>query len=85
MTNAVFVAKEADQMNEIKVIVVSAEEADRGVAEFWCDGERIGQTCLTDGRLHLNIDSRADGLPWRLDTTSLATGLGQASRQIAAY
>ena len=72
-------------MNEIEVIVVSAEEADYGVAEFWCDGERIGQTCLTDGRLQLNIDSRADGLPWRLDTTSLATGLSKASQLIAAY
>jgi len=72
-------------MNEIKVIVVSAEEADRGVAEFWCGSERIGQTCLTDGRLQLNIDSRADGLPWRLDTDSLATGLGKASRLLAAF
>jgi hypothetical protein len=72
-------------MSEINVIVVSAEEADHGVAEFWCDGELIGETCLNDGRLQLRIDSRADGGPWRLDTTSLATGLVEAARLIAAY
>jgi len=72
-------------MKEINVIVVSAEEAEYGIAEFWCEGELIGQTCLTDGRLELRIDSRADGGPWRLDTTSLATGLAEAGRLIAAY
>jgi hypothetical protein len=72
-------------MKEINVIVVSAEEAEYGVAEFWCEGELIGQTCLTDGRLELRIDSRADGGTWRLDTTSLATGLAEAGRLIAAY
>ncbi|HEY2602710.1 MAG TPA: hypothetical protein VGI67_14225 [Thermoleophilaceae bacterium] len=72
-------------MNEINVLVVSAEEADHGVAEFWCDGELIGVTCLNDGRLQLRIESRADGDPWRLDTTSLATGLAQATRLIASY
>ena len=72
-------------MNEIDVVVVSAEEAEHGVAEFWCGGELIGQTCLTDGRLELRIDSRADGGSWRLDTTSLATGLSEAARLIAAY
>jgi hypothetical protein len=72
-------------MNEINVIVVSAEEADRGVAEFWCNGEQVGQTCLDDGRLQLHIDPRADGLPWRVDTTSLETGLAKAARLIAAY
>jgi hypothetical protein len=72
-------------MNEINVLVVSAEEADRGVAEFWCDGQMMAQTCIDDGRLQLHIDSRADGLPWRVDTTSLATGLAKAARLIAAY
>jgi hypothetical protein len=72
-------------MNEINVLVVSAEEADYGVAEFWCDGELIGETCMSDGRLQLRIDSRADGDSWQLDTTSLATGLAEAARLIAAY
>ena len=72
-------------MNEINVIVVSPEEADHGVAEFWCDGELVGQTCLTDGRLQLRIESRADGRPWWVDTTSLATGLAKAGQLIAAY
>lgn len=72
-------------MNEISVIVVSAEEAESGIAEFWCGGELMAQTCFSDGRLQLQIDSRADGLPWRVDTTSLATGIAKAERLIAAY
>jgi len=72
-------------MNEIKVIVVSAEEADRGVAEFWCGNEMMGQTCITDGELRLRIDSRADGRPWEVDPASLAAGLSKAGLLIAAY
>jgi hypothetical protein len=72
-------------MSDINVIVVSAEEAENGVAEFWSGGELIGVTCLSEGRLQLRIDSRADGGPWTLDTTSLATGLSEAARLIAAY
>lgn len=72
-------------MNEISVIVVSAEEADFGIAEFWCGSEMMGLTCIDEGRLQLRIDSRADGLPWQVDPTSLAQGLAKASSLIAAY
>jgi hypothetical protein len=72
-------------MNEISVVVVSAEEADSGVAEFWCGGEMMGTTCIDEGRLQLHLDSRADGLPWRVDPASLAQGLAKAARLIAAY
>jgi hypothetical protein len=72
-------------MTEINVIVVSPEEADNGIAEFWCGAEMMGVTSIDDGRLELSIDSRADGLPWRVDTISLAKGLAEAYRLIAAY
>jgi hypothetical protein len=72
-------------MREISVIVVSPEEGDSGIAEFWCGGEMMALTCFDDGQLELRIASRADGLPWRVDATSLARGLAEAARLIALY
>jgi hypothetical protein len=45
----------------------------------------MGFTVLHEGRLHLRIDSRADGLPWLVDTTSLARALAEAYERLAAY
>ena len=39
-------------MSQIRVIVVSAEEAYDGTAEFWCGGELMGVTMLSPGGLH---------------------------------
>ena len=72
-------------MNQISVIVVSPEEAEDGTAEFWCGGELLAVTTFSEGQLQLRIESRSDGLPWLVDTTSLAQGLAEATRQIAAY
>lgn len=71
--------------NEIDVVVASPEEADEGIAEFWCGGEMMAFTCIASGRLELRIDPRADGLPWRVDPASLAEGLAKASRLLAAH
>jgi len=72
-------------MSQISVIVVSPEEAYDGTAEFWCDGELMGVTMLSEGGLQLRIDSRADGQPWLVDMTALAHGLDEANRLIGAY
>jgi hypothetical protein len=72
-------------MSQVSVIVVSPEEAYDGIAEFWCGAERMGVTILSEGALQLRIDTRADGLPWAVDTTSLAHGLEEATRLLAAY
>jgi hypothetical protein len=72
-------------MSQIRVIVVSPEEAYDGTAEFWCGAELMGITMLSQGGLQLRIDSRADGQPWLIDTTSLAHALDEANRLIAAY
>jgi hypothetical protein len=71
-------------INRIDVIVASPEEADDGIAEFWCGGQMMALTCIANGRLELRIDSRADGLPWRVDTASLAEGLATAVQLLAA-
>ena len=42
-------------------------------------------TVLNEGQLQLRIEPPADGLPWMIDTTSLALGLAEATQQLAAY
>jgi hypothetical protein len=69
----------------VNVIVVSAEEAYDGIAEFWYGTDMVGMTVIHEGQLHLRIDPRTDGVPWLIDTTSLARGLAEAARQLAAY
>ena len=69
--------------NLINVFVASPEEADDGVAEFWCGGEMMALTCIANGRLELRIEVRRDGQPWRVDTASLADGLAEAARLLA--
>jgi hypothetical protein len=72
-------------MSQIHVIVVSPEEAYGGTAEFWCGRELMGITMLSQDGLHLRIDPRDDGQPWLIDAASLAQGLDEANRLIAAY
>lgn len=72
-------------MTKLDVIVASAEEADDGIAEFWYGADMVGITVLYEGQLHLRIDPRHDGQPWLIDTTSLARGLAEAARQLAAF
>jgi hypothetical protein len=72
-------------MTEIKVIVTGPEEAYNNEAEFWCANELMGVTVVHEGRLHLRIDSRADGSPWLADVNSLASSLTEAEQRLAAY
>jgi hypothetical protein len=72
-------------MTQIRVIVVSPEEADNGIAEIWCGDELMPVTIPHEGQLHLRIDSRAHGLPWLIETTGLARGLAEAGRQLTTY
>jgi hypothetical protein len=36
-------------MHEIKVITISAEEVEHGVAELWAGGQQIAYTVFDDG------------------------------------
>jgi hypothetical protein len=72
-------------MTEISVIVTGPEEAYDGVAEFWAANELMATTVLHQGRLHLRIDPRTDGMPWLADVVSLARALGEAKQRLAAY
>ena len=72
-------------MTEIEVIVTGPEEAYDNEAEFWRANELMGVTVLHEGRLHLRIDPRRDGLPWLADVASLARALAEAEQRLAAY
>ena len=72
-------------MTPLEVIVASPEEADEGIAEFWAGPEMVGFTLIQEGQLQLRIDPRSDGRPWLIETASLARGLAEAARQLAAH
>lgn len=54
-------------------------------AEFWSANELIGVTVLHEGRLHLRIAPRRDGMPWLADVVSLARALAETKQRLAAY
>jgi hypothetical protein len=72
-------------MTQIRVIVVSPEEADKGSPRSGAATNLMAVTIPHEGQLYLRIDSRADGLPWLIETTSLARGLAEAVRQLTTY
>jgi hypothetical protein len=76
---------ESNAPAQVHVSVVSPEEASNGNAEFWCGNELMAVTVINEGQLQLSIEPRADGSPWLVDTTSLAVGLAEAARLLAAY
>jgi hypothetical protein len=76
---------ESNTKAAVHVSVVSPEEAYNGNAEFWCGNELMAVTVINEGQLQLSIEARADNSPWLVDTTSLALGLAEATRLLAAY
>jgi hypothetical protein len=76
---------ESNATAPVHVSVVSPEEAYNGNAEFWCGNQLMAVTVINDGQLQLSIEPRADGSPWLVETTSLALGLAEATRLLAAY
>ena len=72
-------------MHEIRVSVVSAEEASFYVAEHWSDGRMIGFTQFDDGDLMLRIDPRDDGAAVVVGVHGLADALAEVNRLLASY
>jgi hypothetical protein len=72
-------------MHEIKVITISAEEAEHGVAELWAGGEQIAYSVLDDGELKLRFPPRHDGSPVMVGVRSLTEALAELDRVIAAH
>ncbi len=72
-------------MSEIKVISISAEEAEHGVAELWADGQQIAYTVLDDGEVKLRFVPHHDGTPVVVGLRSLADALAEVDRLLALY
>ena len=71
--------------HEITVRVVSPEEADHGVAEFWLGDELFGFTRLEDGELVLRIEPRNDDAAVLVNAHSLAGALAEAKALLESY
>ena len=67
-------------MHEIKVVTISAEEAEHGVAELWAGGQQIAYTVLDDGELKLRFVPRRDGTPVVVGVRSLTEALAEVQR-----
>jgi phosphoenolpyruvate phosphomutase-like protein len=50
-------------MPPVRVIMAAPETATGPRAEFWVGDERLAETVLYDGRLHLRLEPRPDGEP----------------------
>ena len=72
-------------MSEIKVITISAEEAEHGVAELWTDGRQIAYTFLDDGELKLRFSPSSDGTPVVVGLHTLTEALVAVDRNFAAH
>jgi hypothetical protein len=70
-------------MPPVRVIAAGPGATAEGEVELWCGDDLLAVTFLYDGRLHVQITSRADGQPWLIDATSLALALDEAARRIA--
>jgi hypothetical protein len=68
-------------LDDIRVIVVSPEEASFGVAEFWSGDRLIGFTRMEESELTLRITPSSDDIV--LGTRALAEALAEASRLLA--
>jgi hypothetical protein len=70
---------------EVTVRVVSPEEAENDVAEFWLGDQLFGLTQLEDDELLLRIEPRSDGAAVLVNAKSLADALAQAKELLESY
>jgi len=73
------------EQHDLSVRVVSPEEADHGVAEFWLGDTLFGFTRLEDEELILSIQPRSDGAPVLVNAHSLADALAHAKKLLESY
>ena len=66
--------------HQLEVNVVSPEEAEYGIAEFWVGDKLFGSTRVEDGELVLRIEPRSDGGAVVVSAHSLAEALARAKQ-----
>jgi hypothetical protein len=72
-------------MHEIKVVTISAKEAEHGASELWAGRQQIAYTVLDDGELKLRFVPRRDGTPVVVGVRSLTEALAEVERVPAVY
>ena len=70
-------------MPPVRVVVVGPGEGSDVGAELWLGDERMADTVVYDGRLHLRIVPRTDGRPWLIESAGLTLALERAAREVA--
>ena len=70
-------------MPPVRVVAVGPGEGSDVGAELWLGDERMADTVVYDGRLHLRIVPRADGRPWLVESAGLTLALERAAREVA--
>ena len=73
-----------DPFAPVSVVVVSAEEADSGVAELWQNDRLLATTQEQDTRIVLRFAARPDGEPIEVGAGALREALEEARRQLGA-
>src|SRR3954469_14521584 len=63
----------------IEVLVVSPEEAEAQIAEFWVGGVFFGHTLPGAAELVVRIEPRPDGRPWDVPFHELRRSLDRAA------
>lgn len=72
-------------MSKVHLVITGPEEAYDTGAEFWCANQLMAVTVLHEGRVHLQVDPRADGSPWLLDAATLHSSLAEAKQRLESY
>jgi hypothetical protein len=72
-------------MHEIKVVSISAEEAEHGVAELWANDQQIAYTVLDDGEVMLRFEPRHDGSPVAVSLRNLTDALVEVERLLGVH
>jgi hypothetical protein len=72
-------------MHEIKVVTISAEEVEHGVAELWAGDQQIAYTVLDDGELKLRFEHRHDHTPVMVGVRSLTEALAEVEQLFAGH
>jgi hypothetical protein len=67
----------------IEVLIVSREEAEAQIAEFWVGAALFGHTLPGAGELVLRIEPKRDGQAWEVGFGDLRRSLDRAAELLA--
>jgi len=72
-------------MNEVRVVQLGPEAADRGVVELWQDHARVGITLIRDGEIVVELEPAEGSRTLCLGAHSLAAALHEAATVLTPH